>query len=258
MKGKLHTSISLSGKSALITGCGKGIGKAMADTFSDAGAKLILIDKDNSALENFKKTQNAVTHSVDISNEKEIRALWEKIDEAPNIIVNNAGIYPFEDFLQLSAEDLEKTLAINLKSIIWMCQEFVKRRKKKGGVIINVSSIEAILPFKEDLIPYSVSKSGVIALTRSLARDYGRRGFRANVILPGAIKTPGTKKLRKDAVSKLRFKLLRTGYDFSERLAMGRWGEPEEVAHVALFLASDLSSYVQGALIPVDGGFLSM
>jgi 3-oxoacyl-[acyl-carrier protein] reductase len=146
---------------------------------------------------------------------------------------------------------------INLNSVFWMCQNFIKRRGKQGGIIINISSIEAILPFKEDLVQYSISKSGVIALTRSLARDYGRKGFRANVILPGAIKTPGTRGLAKDAIVNLRLDLMKTGYDFQQRLALGRWGNPDEVAKVALFLASDLASYVQGAMIPVDGGFLS-
>ena len=127
----------------------------------------------------------------------------------------------------------------------------------KGKTIVNLSSIEAILPFKEDLAHYSVSKAGVLALTRSLARDYGRNNFRINTILPGAIKTPGTDTLVKMAISKMKVKLIKTGYDFQNRLALGRWGNPDEVAKVALFLCSDLASYVQGVMLPVDGGFLS-
>ena len=149
------------------------------------------------------------------------------------------------------------TLDVNLNSVFWMCQNFIKKRLGKGGIIINLSSIEAILPFKEDLAHYCVSKSGVIALTRSLARDYGKDGFRINVILPGAIKTQGTDNLVRKAISGFKFNLLKTGYDFQTRLALGRWGDPDEVAKVALFLSSNLASYVQGALIPVDGGFLS-
>jgi NAD(P)-dependent dehydrogenase (short-subunit alcohol dehydrogenase family) len=172
-------------------------------------------------------------------------------------LINNAGIYPTQDFLKVTEEQYQKTIDINLNSVFWMCQWFINRRKKLGGVIVNISSIEAILPFKKDLIPYSVSKIGVIALTRSIARDYGIMGFRANVILPGAIKTPGTSFLINDALKNLRFGLMQVGIDFQHRLALGRWGKPEEVANVILILSSDMASYVQGAVIPVDGGFLS-
>jgi len=138
-----------------------------------------------------------------------------------------------------------------------MCQNFIRKRKKLGGVIVNISSIEALIPFKADLAHYSISKSGVIALTRSLARDYGRKGFRVNGILPGAIKTPGTDSLVKTAITKLQLNLIKTKIDFESRLTLGRWGAPDEVAKVVLFLSSNMASYVQGAMIPVDGGFLS-
>ncbi len=249
--------VSLDRKTALITGCGSGIGRAMARQFHEAGAQLILVDRDATTLAAVSKETHGDAHVVDLTREEDIRALWKKIESEPDILVNNAGVYPFVDFLKVTADELKKTMDINLTSVFWMCQEFISRRRKQGGIIINVSSIEAILPFKEDLVPYSISKSGVIALTRSLARDYGRQGFQANVILPGAIKTPGTHKLTTNAIQNIKLKLLKTGYDFSTRLALGRWGKPEEVAAVALFLASDLSSYVQGAVLPVDGGFLS-
>ncbi|MGZ3630376.1 MAG: SDR family NAD(P)-dependent oxidoreductase, partial [Ktedonobacteraceae bacterium] len=157
---------------------------------------------------------------------------------------------------------LEKTMQVNLESALWMCQSFIARRKmgrgkKKGGVIVNVSSVEALVPLRDDLIPYSVSKAGILALTRALAHAYGKYGFRVNVLVPGAIKTPGTERLMKAAVQHLSVDLMKTGYHFEKRLTLGRWGEPDEVACAALFLASDLASYVQGAAIPVDGGFLS-
>jgi 3-oxoacyl-[acyl-carrier protein] reductase len=107
------------------------------------------------------------------------------------------------------------------------------------------------------MIAYTVGKAGVLALTRGLAREFGRKGFRVNVMLPGGIHTPGTRSVIRSALRGVRFDLMRTGWDFQGRLALGRWGQPDEVARVALFLASDLASYVQGALIPVDGGFLS-
>ena len=137
-----------------------------------------------------------------------------------------------------------------------MCQNMIRTRMKKGGVIINVSSIEAIMPFVQDLVPYSLSKIGVIALTRSLAKEYGNRRFRVNAIIPGGIITPGTKAVAKE-LTHLKTKIIKTGIQFKMRLPLNRGGQPDEVARVALVLASDLSSYIHGALIPIDGGFLS-
>jgi NAD(P)-dependent dehydrogenase (short-subunit alcohol dehydrogenase family) len=122
--------------------------------------------------------------------------------------------------------------------------------------IVNIGSIKAILPFVEGMAPYSVSKAGVIALTRALAREYGKNDFRINAIIPGGIITPGTKAVARE-VTQLRLSLLRTGVLFSTRLPLKRGGLPDEVARIAAVLASDLPSYVHGALISVDGGFLS-
>ncbi len=171
-------------------------------------------------------------------------------------MVNNAGIYPFKDFLDIEPEFLEKTMNVNLNQVFWMCQHFIRKNQQKGGTILNISSIEAILPFKEGMSHYTISKMGVIALTRGLAKDYGKKGFRVNALIPGGIITPGTKNVAKD-ITKLKFGLIKTGYDFSTRLPLGRIGDPDEVALAALFLVSDMSSYITGALFPVDGGFLS-
>ncbi len=260
---QLSRLISLSGKKTLITGAASGIGMAITKRFAEAGSSLILVDIDKEGLDKTRHsledyTGDQSTHIVDLSKKDQIDKLWGSFgQQIPDILINNAGIYPFADYLKIDEKFYAKTLDVNLNSVFWMCQNFIKRRLDRGGVIINVSTIEAILPFKADLAHYGVSKSGVISLTRSLARDYGKNGFRINVILPGAIKTPGTDSLVKEAISRLRFNLIKTGYDFQTRLALGRWGDPDEVAKVALFLSSDLASYVHGAMIPVDGGFLS-
>jgi 3-oxoacyl-[acyl-carrier protein] reductase len=251
-------------KRVLITGAASGIGRATAKLFYKAGVDLILIDQNNYELEKIKKeidnydkiASKVETYVVDLSKKEGIDKLWEDMGNMPDILVNNVGIYPFQDYLKIKEEDLKKVLDVNLNSMFWMCQNFI-RRKKRNGIIVNLSSIEAIMPFKEDTIPYSISKAGVISLTRSIARDYGKKGFRANVVLPGAIRTEGTNNLIKKTIQNLDFKLVNVGYLFNKRLAMGRWGKPEEVAKVILFLSSDLASYVQGAMIPVDGGFLS-
>ncbi|MBL4862481.1 MAG: SDR family oxidoreductase, partial [Crocinitomicaceae bacterium] len=138
----------------------------------------------------------------------------------------------------------------------WMSQHMIKKRINDGGNIINIGSIEAVLPFKSELVHYSIAKAGVIALTRSIANEYGHKGFRANVILPGGIRTEGTKKIAR-GVFKLKFGLVKDALNFMRRVPLKRIGEPDEVANICLVLASDLSSYMTGAVIPVDGGFLS-
>ena len=258
----LSELISLKGKRALITGSALGIGKAMAYRFAEAGADLELVDMNERGLKavagefsTFKVEINI--HKVDLSQKEEIDALWEKLKgKGPDILVNNAGIYPFKGFLEVDEAFFSRVMDINLKSTLLMCQHMIERRLKKGGVIINVGSIEAIIPFVEGMAPYSISKAGVIALTRSLAKEYGKNGFRINAIIPGGIITPGTKAVAKE-ITQLRLSLLRTGVLFSTRLPLKRGGQPDEVARIAVVLASDLSSYVHGALIPVDGGFLS-
>ena len=255
--------ISFRNKTTLISGAASGIGRAISLRFAEAGSDLILLDIDEIGLNSIKEIAqsygcNVRTFIIDLAKKESIDELWEKLSEnAPDIIVNNAGIYPFKDYLKVENSFYQNTLEINLNSVFWMCQNYIRSRAAKGGVIVNISSIEAMIPFKVDLAHYSVSKAGVVALTKSLARDYGRKGFRVNCILPGAIRTPGTNSLVKKAISKMQFHLIKTGMDFNSRLTLGRWGKPDEVAKVVLFTASGLASYVQGAMIPVDGGFLS-
>ncbi len=255
--------ISLKGKYALVTGAASGIGEAIAYRFAEAGANLFLVDIN---FEGLKRVANSLSvfdssieiFRVDLSKKEEIDDLWEELKgREPDILVNNAGIYVFKDFLKLDETLLEATLSINLKAVLWMCQHMIRSRGDKGGVIINIGSIESILPFAKGLVHYDISKMGVIALTRALAKEYGRKGYRINVIVPGGIKTPGVEKLKKEAIMKLKIDVIMTSIEFMRRLPLGRMGDPDEVARVALFLASDLASYVHGAVIPVDGGFLS-
>lgn len=254
--------ISLKGKRALITGAAGGIGKAIACRYAEAGAEVLLVDIDAAALRATGIELAAAgypvgTEVVDLSDKGQIDALWGRlVGKEPDILVNNAGVYPFKHFLDVDEALFRQVMEINLFSVNWMCQHMISRRGKAGGVIINLGSIEAVLPFKEDLAHYSVSKAGVIALTRALAKEYARHGFRVNALLPGGIITPGTKSAAKQ-VLRGRPDLIATGIDFSRRLPIRRVGRPDEVARMALVLASDLAAYVHGAAIPVDGGFLA-
>ena len=258
----LSELVSLEGKRALITGSAVGIGRAMAYRFAEAGADLQLVDMNKKGLGLVKSELSRLgseidIYKVDLSKEEEIGALWKELSgKEPDILVNNAGIYPFKNFLEVDDAFLKKVIDINLRSALLMCQYMIRKRLKRGGAIINIGSIEAIVPIAEDLIPYDISKTGVIALTKALAKQYGRNGFRINVILPGGITTPGTKAVAKE-VARFKTGPLKTGIEFAMRLPLRRGGKPDEVACIAVVLASDLSSYIHGALIPVDGGFLS-
>jgi NAD(P)-dependent dehydrogenase (short-subunit alcohol dehydrogenase family) len=109
----------------------------------------------------------------------------------PDILVNNAGIYPFKDFTDIDQDFVDRVIDTNLHSVTWNCYEMIRRRRKQGGVIINLGSIEAVLPFKDDLAIYSVSKAGVIALTRALAKEHAKHGFRVNVFCLEALSPRG-------------------------------------------------------------------
>jgi NAD(P)-dependent dehydrogenase (short-subunit alcohol dehydrogenase family) len=253
---------SLKNKKALITGAATGIGEAIAYRFAEAGASLELVDLDEEKLAKVKENLRQFNveigiHKIDLSEEDEIDALWKKLDlKEPDVLVNNAGIYPAKSFLDVDAKFLKKVMDVNCNSVFWMCQHMIRSRLKKGGVIINMGSIEAVMPLKEGLVHYDISKAGVMVLSRALASEYGKRGFRINILVPGGIWTSGTKNVAKDAM-KFKPNIVMSGIEYKMRTPLGRLGQPDEIARMALVLASDLSSYVNGALIVVDGGFLS-
>jgi NAD(P)-dependent dehydrogenase (short-subunit alcohol dehydrogenase family) len=253
--------ISLKGKRALITGAAAGIGRAMAFRFAEAGSELDLVDINGGDLAVLEEELNGSsaeihTHIVDLSRKEEIDTLWMTLKrEEPDILINNAGVYPIKNFVEVDEAFLNRVFSINFNSVFWMCQHMVKARKDDGGVIINIGTIEAVLPFKEGLMHYTTSKASVIALTRDLAREYGKK-FRANVLVPGGIVTKGTKNVAKGLL-RMEVGLIGDGIKFNARLPIGRFGKPDEVALMALVLACGLSSYVNGAVVAVDGGFLS-
>ncbi len=256
--------LSLKGKKAMVTGAGGGIGLAVARRFAEAGADLYLIDIDVRRLGLARKLiadefdVEVSAFRVDLSKKDEIDGLWQRLKgDEPDILVNNAGVYVFRDFLHVDEDFLSFMMKVNFESTFWMCQHFIRIRLKKGGAIINLGSIEAIMPFAPGLAHYDAGKTSVIGLTRALARDYSKKGFRINAVVPGGINTPGVKKLRQKAAMTFRVDMMKLAMDFRSRLPMGRFGDPDEVARVILFLASDMASYITGALIPVDGGFLS-
>lgn len=257
--------ISLDGKQVIITGAAAGIGAATARRFGEAGAHIFMLDIDDEKLQQVGEAIagndiRVSAYPLDLSEKSEIDRFWQYIDRdghQPDILVNNAGIYPFRDFLDTDESLVQKTMNLNLNAVYWMCQHFIRRRVKlkQPGSIVNVGSIEAVLPFKDDLAHYTTGKAAVIALTRALARDYGGKKIRANVVLPGGIITQGTKNAAKQIWKHPG--LIRDGIRFNSRLPLRRMGQPDEVARIIMILASEISSYMTGAVVPVDGGFLS-
>ncbi len=259
----LKELISLRSRRALVTGAAAGIGQAIAYRLAEAGADLVLLDVQEEALQSAAEALRkrfgvqVLTARVDLTRKEEIDAFWSHLEgPVPDVLVNNAGIFPFERFEHLSEELYRRVLQINLDAVLWMCQHFVRRRGKQGGVVVNVASIEALLPFMDGLVHYGVSKAGVVALTRGLAREYAHKGFRFNVVVPGGVLTRGFRNVLKE-VLRGRLRFLLAGRRFLQRLPARRFAHPDEVARAVLFLCSDMATYVHGALLPVDGGFLS-
>ncbi len=221
--------VSLKEKDALIMGAGKGIGAAIACRLAEAGLTLnfwISTKKDSKKVKEDLRPFNSkiVIHKINLSSKDEIDAFWSKIEgKEPDILINNAGIYPAKSFLDVDEVFLKQVMDVNLNAVFWMCQHVIRARIKKGGTIINTGSIEAVMPLKEGMSHYDVSKAGVMVLSRALASEYGKHGFRTNVLVPGGVSTQGTKNVAKDAM-KFKTSVIKCGIDYGMRTPLGRMG----------------------------------
>ncbi|XP_014369497.2 estradiol 17-beta-dehydrogenase 8 [Papilio machaon] len=250
----------VSGRLALVTGAGSGIGRAACQVLSREGATVIAADKNyEAALETIKKHSalasgsNAVgDHSaveLDVSSSKSISELLSKLQRQykapPTIIINSAGISRDNWMLKLSEDDFDRVLDVNLKGTFLIMQTFAKALTEASlpGSIVNISSIVAKYG-NIGTSNYTASKAGVIGMTKSAAKELGKFNIRVNAILPGYIDTPMAATIP-DKVMK----------NFLKRTPLGRLGDPIEIAEVITFLSSDKSSFVTGATVDVTGGF---
>jgi NAD(P)-dependent dehydrogenase (short-subunit alcohol dehydrogenase family) len=235
----------LEGKVALVTGAGSGIGRAIALEFAREGAKLLLAELNEQsgravASEAAATGAEARFQRCDTSVEDDVRGAIQTAVDAfgrLDIMVNNAGV---------SQRDWDTTIAINLSGVYYGCLHAAEYMAQHGGgSIVNMSSMLGLVGIgAED--PYVAAKHGVVGLTKNFAIRYGPRGVRVNSINPGWIATPMTSLLRQDeAIQK----------QVESQVPLGRFGAPEEIAKLALFLASDESSYVTGASHVIDGGW---
>ena len=245
----------LEGKTALITGEARGIGKAIALKFASEGANiaftdLVLNNEMAAGLEATRKEIEAVgvTCKAYAGNAADFAATEEVVQKIKedfgtiDILVNNAGITKDGLMLRMTEQQWDAVINVNLKSTFNFTHACVPvMMRQRGGSIINMASVVGVHG-NAGQANYAASKAGIIALTKSVAKELGSRGVRANAIAPGFILTDMTKALPEDTLKQ-----------FVSMIPMRRGGEPEEVAKVALFLASDLSSYVSGQVIQVNG-----
>jgi 2-keto-3-deoxy-L-fuconate dehydrogenase len=245
----------LEGKLALVTAAGQGIGRAIAEAFIAEGAKVIVTDLDAGKLKSLKK---ATAFPLDVRKTKEVDALAKALIKkfgAPNILVNCAGYVHQGSVLECSEQDWDISFDLNVKSMHRMLRAFIPAMLKNGGgSIVNISSAVSSIRGVPKRYVYGATKAAVIGLTKAIAADFIGQGLRANAICPGTIQSPSLDG-RIAAVAKDTGRPLKAvRKDFVERQPIGRLGTTAEVAALAVFLASDESSYITGQPHLVDGG----
>ncbi len=251
--------MDLKGKVAIITGARRGMGKSHAKTFAKSGAKVVVADisleECQQVVDEIKKEGGeAIAVKCDVTKKEDIDNMvkaavgkWGKVD----ILVNNAGICQFKPFLELTEEEWDRTININLRGYFLCAQACAKEMaKQKSGVIVNVASVAMgqVGVGMPALAHYCASKGGIVAMTEALALELAPFNIRVNAISPGAIDTPMTE------ASKVDPKMMEATL---ARIPLRRMGKPEEVSNLVLFLASDESSYVTGSVVVIDGGWLA-
>lgn len=244
----------LEGRRALVTGAAHGIGRACAEAFAAEGADVALIDIDPAVTQTARAIGGkAVGITCDIADAEAARAAVAQADEAIgpiDLLLNNAGILAAGDILTAKVEDFDRVLGVNLRAAFVIGQAVAQGMVERGlkGAIVNMSSINAVVAIPAQLA-YVTSKGGLAQLTKAMALGLAPHGIRVNAIGPGTIATDILKGVMTDDDARRRI---------LSRTPLGRFGEPEEVAKVAVFLASDEASYITGQTVYPDGGRLAL
>ncbi|TPE46637.1 SDR family oxidoreductase [Amaricoccus solimangrovi] len=247
----------LTGRTALITGSSRGLGRAFAEGLAGAGARVILNGVNAERLETAASEMraggfDALISAFDVADETAIVAAFQRLDAegvAVDILVNNAGIQFRKPMLELDTDDWRRVIEINLTAAFVIGREAARRMAARGrGKIINIGSLTSELA-RATVAPYTVAKGGIKMLTKAMAAEWGEKGIQANAIGPGYMVTDMNEAL-----------LANPDFDawVKGRVPMRRWGLPEELAGTAIYLASDASNYVSGQIIYADGGMISV
>jgi len=248
----------LTGKTALVTGAGSGIGLAIADTLAAAHARVFVTDVNEStadaAVERITSaggTSEAL--ALDVRDEAACQGVADRVRHAAghlDILVNNAGVGHVGTLLQTEGADLDRLYAVNVRGTFNVTKVFLPDMvQRRSGVIINMASVAGVLGLR-DRIAYTVTKFAVVGLTKSLALDHAMDGVRCNCICPGRVETPWVaERLREYPDPEKAYR------EMAATQAIGRMGRPEEIAAAALYLASDEAAFITGAALNIDGGW---
>jgi 2-deoxy-D-gluconate 3-dehydrogenase len=254
--------MDLSGKTAIVTGGAKGIGFGISARLAEAGADLLVADRDADAAEAAAhqltdRGHRAHAFPVDVSDEEDVVRLMTGCEErfgSLDVLVNNAGIFPMVPIERMTAADFDEVLGVNLRGAFLTTRHAADVMKRHGGgKIINITSIEVLHPSMVGMSHYAMSKHGILGLTKNSAMELAPHKIWVNAIAPGGVTTPGTNAMIEGALADHAAEATEA---FLAKLPMRRMGDPDDIGRVALFLASDLASYMTGEQIVVDGGAL--
>ena len=257
----------LSAKVAVVTGAAMGIGYAIAARAREAGASVLLVDRDEIAGEDAVSRLGTIDSrsglsfvAVDVADPGAGEVVFEHCLATlgpPDVLVNNAGIYPISPLAECTEESVDRIIRTNLHGTLFMMKAFAAhvQRHGTGGVIVNLASMEAYHPSFPGMIPYGASKGAVVAMTKHAALELAALGIRVNAIAPGAIVTEGARRTSEGGglTEEERQSLADA---MAQKMPLRRLGEPDDIATVAVFLASPASGYVTGQTLLADGGLL--
>lgn len=252
--------MNFKGKVAVITGAAAGIGRATAIAFADHSASVALLDLNQAGVEEtaamVRQTgAKALALRTDVGVEKEVAEAFQRVAAdltQVDILINNAGVELYKDFLQFESAEWDRQLAVNLNSVYFCSKQAIPFMIRSGaGSIVNMSSVQALATTGQ-VSPYAAAKGGILSLTRDMAREFGKHKIRVNSICPGCIHTPmmdrtlATMPDAEKVVTRM-----------TQAIPLQRLGKAEDIAKVALFLASPYADYISGTSLVVDGGLLS-